>query len=267
MRIWAALLMAATALAQEPSKSGALTAVCADSEISDFGLECSLDEPCPVYLELSTVEQVGGKLFLAGNLHTESATLWSLLLMSPDEGKTWSEPFSRIRGASLDQVLFVDFENGWASGQINGSLPKDPFLLKTTDAGKTWRRITLFEDTAYGSIEQFWFDSKTHGYLVLNRKGTQGGRFQKMETMSGGDTWMMREVSPSAIAGPRARGATGNNADLRIRTDSATKSFRVEQRREGKWNMVASFPVRAGACQPAPPKPAEPPADKPPEHQ
>ncbi|WP_321476759.1 DUF309 domain-containing protein [uncultured Paludibaculum sp.] len=262
MRAWAAIVTVAISFAQPPPKLKDITAVCGDQEILEFGLECSLDEPCPVFLELSSVEVVGAKVFLTGNLHTPTTTISTLLLASEDEGKTWIEPAARIRGAALDQIQFIDFENGWASGNVSGSLPKDPFLLKTTDGGKTWRRVVLFEDTFYGSIDQFWFDSKTHGLMVLNRKGARGVPFQKMETMTGGDSWMTREVSPKAV--PPIRPKTAGNTDWRIRTDTASKTFRLERRQDGRWSQVYAFPVTAGVCKPDPPRPVQPPGDTPP---
>lgn len=262
MRAWAAVVTVAITFAQEPPKSKDITAVCGDQEITEFGLECSTEEPCPVYLELTSIEVVGVKIFLAGNLHTPSTTISTLLLASEDEGKTWTEPAARVRGAALDQLQFVDFENGWASGTVSGSLPKDPFFLKTTDGGKTWRRVALFEDTFYGSIDQFWFDSRTHGLMVLNRKGTRGSPFQRMETMTGGDSWMTLEVSPKPI--PPIRPKASGNTDWRIRTDTASKTFRLERRQGGRWTQIYTFPVRAGVCKPDPPKPVEPPPAEPP---
>lgn len=256
MRTWLAILIVCPLLAQESAKPQALLAVCADSEIAEFGLECTADEPCPVYLELTNVEPLGNKLFVTGNFHTGTVTLWSLLLASEDEGKTWSEPLSRIRGAVLDQIQFVDFENGWAAGHVTGNLPKDPFFLKTTDSGKTWRRVPVFEDTAYGSIEHFWFTSKTQGELIVNRRGDAKSRYQRLQTMNGADSWIMQEVSAQPIPSPRPRAAAAAaNADWRVRADGPSKSFRVEHRMAGRWTSAAAFLLRAGACQPEPPKP------------
>ncbi len=262
MRVPLAILLACPLLAQAPApgsaKPQALTAVCADAEINDFGLECSAEEPCPIYLELTAVDALGSKLFVTGNFHTGTVTLWSVLLASEDEGKTWSEPLSRIRGAVLDQLQFLDFENGWTAGHLTGNLPKDPFFVKTTDAGKTWRRVPVFEDTAYGTIEHFWFTSKTQGELIVNRRGDARNRYQRLQTMTGGDSWMMQEVSAKPIASPRPRAGVAT-ADWRVRADGPSKAFRVERREAGRWQAVASFPLRGGACQPAPPKPPEPP--------
>lgn len=264
MRTWLAILLAGPLLAQDAAKPRALTAVCGDSEILEFGLECSVEEPCPIYLELTAVEPLGTKIFLTGNFHTGTVTLWSLVLGSEDEGKTWAEPASRIRAAALDQLQFVDFENGWTAGYITGNLPKDPFLLKTMDAGKTWRRVPVFEDGAYGSVENFWFTSKTQGTLIINRRGDAKSRYQRLQTMTGGDSWMMQEVSAKPLPNPRPRAATAAaNADWRVRADGPSKSFRVERREAGRWQTVASFLLRAGACQPDPPKPIEPSAEPP----
>ena len=46
------------------------------------GMSCSDEEPCPVYLELAAVESVGNRIFLAGNIHSNAVTLYSLLLAS-----------------------------------------------------------------------------------------------------------------------------------------------------------------------------------------
>src|SRR5260370_3462324 len=86
---------------------------CSEEDIQSFGLGCTEEEPCPIFLELAAFEPVGNQLFAAGNIHSGSSTLYSVLLTSSDAGKTWREPFARIRGAGLDRILFIDFEHGW----------------------------------------------------------------------------------------------------------------------------------------------------------
>src|SRR5580698_5206368 len=81
---------------------------CDEAELSSAGMSCSDDDPCPIYLELSGVSAAGRKLSLAGNLHGPSATLFSVLLTSDDNGTTWKEPAARIPGAALDQTQFID---------------------------------------------------------------------------------------------------------------------------------------------------------------
>jgi hypothetical protein len=256
MRI--ALLLCAALMAQEPPPKPAalentgkpmrVEAECGQAEMTEYGLECPEDEPCPVFLELSSIEPVGVKIFLTGNLHTASATLWSLLLASEDEGKTWREPYARQKAATLDLLQFVDFETGWAAGHSAGTLLRDPFLLKTGDGGKTWKRLPVFDDARVGVVDGFWFETRDKGTLVIDRiQGGRSGRYQRFETMTGGDSWMVRDVSTKPLLTKRPKG-TSNNADWRIRVDSASKTYRIERRSEGRWTQLAGFAISAGGC-------------------
>jgi hypothetical protein len=218
-----------------------------------------------VYFEVTGVESAGPRLFLAGNFHTQTQTIESVLLASEDAGATWSEPHPRIRGASLEQIQFVDADTGWVSGLIAGSIAKDPFFLRTVDGGKTWRRLTVFEDTEYATIEHFWFESKTQGMMVLNRRGQGPARFHRMETLSGGDGWMLRETTPKAPPPRRPRTAMSTNPDWRVRADGASKAFRLENRVAGRWSLVALFSFDGGACKPRPPAPPPPAEEKKPD--
>lgn len=238
---------------------------CGSRQIEDLGLVCTEDEPCPIYLELSGIETAGSKVFLAGNFHTEAAILASLLLASEDEGRTYQEAHARLPNALLDQVQFVDFQTGFVSGNVAGSLAKDPFFLKTSDGGKTWRQLAVFEDGGFGVIGSFHFTSATQGTLTI--EGPRGrGRYRRMETLTGGESWMTRELldqPPAKERAARGSAAAGAPADWRVRGDSAAKALRVERRESGKWTTVTVFALRAGACKPDPPKPAEPEKDPP----
>ena len=234
---------------------------CTDDDIQAFGLGCSPEEPCPIYLELSDVEPVGSQIFVVGNIHSASSTLYSILLASNDNGKTWREAFERVRGASLDRILFVDFEHGWATGGTVQPLPRDPFVLITSTGGKTWRRVPIFDDGRPGSIQQIWFDSRSTGTLTFDRgQSADGPRYEQYETATGGDNWMLREASDQPVKIKRMPAQTGN-ADWRLRADAATKSNRIEKQQGGKWTAVASFAVALEPCKPAPVKEPEPPPE------
>jgi hypothetical protein len=234
---------------------------CTEEDIQSFGLGCTEEEPCPIFLELSAFEPVGNQLFAAGNIHSGSSTLYSVLLASSDGGKTWHEPFARIRGASLDRILFVDFEHGWIAGQIVNPLARDPFLLITSDGGKTWRRVPIFEDSRAGSIQRLWFDSRNTGSLIFDRgQSGDGPRYELYESATGGDNWMVREASDQPIRIKRMPVET-ENADWRLRPDAATKSNRIEKRQGGHWNPVASFSVSLVPCMPPQAKEPEPPPE------
>lgn len=232
-----------------------LEATCADAELNDFGLTCSEEEPCPVYLELGSIEVADSKVFIAGNFHSETATLWSVLLVSEDQGRSWSEAHVRLRGAALDQVQFPDAATGYVTGRTAGALARDPFVLRTTDGGKTWKRLPLFEEGAVGLIESLHFESAAQGMVEVDRGRPGSGRYEILESTTGGDTWTVRETGatrPRGVAAPPAPG-------WRISVDVPSRSFRIERREGEAWRKAAAFAVAAGTCRPAPaPDAAEP---------
>ncbi len=255
MRIAATLLVFGIFAAGQVPQAVQLKFACTAEDIDIMGLSCSEDEPCPVFLELSSVESVGSRLLVAGNFHTERNTLYSILLTSEDGGRTWTEPHQRIRAAGLDQIQFVDFEHGFISGGIIASLPRDPFLLVSTDGGKSWRDRPLFDEGRIGAISQFFFDSKTNGTLLFDRtkRPEDGNRYELHETMTAGDTWVPKQFSTRPLQLKRTQ-LTAEERGWRIREDSKSKTIRVEQKTD-KWNPAAAFPIRVGEC-----KPQEPPA-------
>src|SRR5690242_20628504 len=64
---------------------------CTYEQVQTLALPCSESEPCPLFLELADFEQVGARIFLTGNVHTDATTIESILLASDDDGKTWIE--------------------------------------------------------------------------------------------------------------------------------------------------------------------------------
>lgn len=231
---------------------------CSESDIQASGLECTFEEPCAVFLELAGLEIAGPKIFLAGNFHTATVTLASILLASDDDGKTWNEPYERIRQAGLDQIQFLDFERGWVAGQQLQAIPRDPFFLLTTDGGKSWRRRTVFGDSQPGSIEQFWFDSRNDGVALIDRTQSSetGARYSIYETLTGGESWTIRQVSARP---PRLKRTAGQDPDRRIRADAKSKSFVIERKQSERWQALGSFMVESALCRPAERKLAEPP--------
>lgn len=217
--------------------------VCNAKDLDSLGLSCTEHDPCPIYLELSVVEAVGDRLFLAGNIHTSTATIESILLGSTDRGKTWVEPYDRIRSAALDLIQFFDAESGWISGAAIQTLPRDPFFLLTSDGGKTWRQRPLFEETHQGSIDRFWFDSPKNGALLLT---PVGGSYEMYETQTGGDSWILKQVSSTPLSLPHSR--PPGERPWRLRPDARSHAYNVETRETAGWQKVASFLVDIGAC-------------------
>ena len=199
-----------------------------------------------MFLELASVEGVGSSIFAAGNLHTQATTLYGVVLLSNDGGKTWSEPNPRIPAVSLDQVQFPDFQRGYISGVIVEPLARDPFFLITADGGKTWRRRPLFAESRYGIIQQFWFDSARNGELIFERSQGSATSYEIYETSNGGDTWTIKSAGSKAQTLEKA--PSKDKATWRVRAESASRTNRIERREPRGWQTVATLPVRAGVC-------------------
>jgi len=250
----ALLVAAANALAQnsailtnngEPLR---IPYACREDDLQWAGMSCNEDEPCSIYFEINSFVPNGRKIFLAGNLHSNSATLSSVLLMSEDAGATWKEPAARVRGAALDLAQFYDLEHGWAAGETQYPLPRDPFFLVTTDGGASWRQRPVGEEGSAGSVQRFWFDSAKHGELIIDGGRTSSsGRYLLYESETGGESWMIRSKS-DALPNLRRAPPTAENADWRIRPGKDGKSVQLEQMANGKWTPVSSFLVEITKC-------------------
>ena len=240
-----ASFLAAQAPLENTGKPMRVPFECTEADTAAAGLSCSEEQPCPVYLELANIEAVGNKMFLTGNLHAPDATLFSILLATEDAGQTWSEPHPRIRQSGLDQIQFLDFQNGWISGANLQGAPRDPFLLITTDGGKTWRQRPVFEESRVASIERFWFDSRENGTMLVDAT-LDNNRHELYDSRTGGESWALRQSSTDPIRFPRSA-ETGPSA-WRLRPDAASHSYSIEKSLGDHWQRVASFLVDAGAC-------------------
>jgi hypothetical protein len=248
--LWAQDLPPAAPLVLENSGKPMLIPFrCTEEDIRSAGLTCSEQDPCPVYLELAAVESTGIRIFAAGDIHSTSATLYTILLGTGDNGQTWREVHQRVRGAGLDHMQFAGVETGWASGLSFAPIPQDPFLLVTTDGGITWSPRPIFNEPRFGSIHQFFFEDQKNGSLVIDHgSGTSGDRYELFETTDGGETWSIRETSVKPIRLKRAPQTP--NPDWRVRADGPTNSFHLEHRQGQKWVSLAAFTVNLGACKP-----------------
>jgi hypothetical protein len=221
---------------------------CPPADAEAFGLNCSEDQPCPVFLELASAAAASrDRIFVAGNLHTSDTTLFSLLLASEDGGATWTEPMVRLRNAALEQIEFLDSQIGWISGESIDPLTRNPFLMLTGDGGKTWRQKLLFEDAKFGAIAQFHFTSKNDGELVLDLTQGKTKRAESYSTHTGGESWELEGVA-SAIR----LAAPPRQPDWRVRADAASGTYRLEHtvNKNGArtWENVATFAVHVTDC-------------------
>ena len=224
---------------------------CTEEDIQLSGLTCTEEDPCPIYLELSAVESAGNRIVVGGNLHSPAVTIFSALIASDDGGHTWQEAHERIRFAGLDRLQFLGAELGWAAGERLSPLPQDPFLLLTSDGGKTWRSRPIFDEAAenrLGTIQQFFFTAKDSGSLIIDRgQGSEGDRYELYESPDGGESWNFKQSSTKPL---RLKRTAEPSTEWRLRVDSRTQAFHVEHREGARWSDVAAFGVKIGACKP-----------------
>ena len=228
---------------------------CSENDLAAAGMTCSDENPCPVYVELSSVSALGRKLLVTGNLHGASATIGSVLLVSEDDGATWKEPSPRIAGSAIDQSQWLDAQHGWAAGEVQVPLSRDPFLLITSDGGATWRQQEVAEEGLPGEIMRFWFDTPEHGELIIDGgRNAEGGRYQMFESRTGGDAWNVLSKTSDV---PKLRRTPGLiDPDYRIAADSRTKTYLLQKRIGNDWSTVTSFEIQVASCgAPAEPEP------------
>ncbi|MEQ1883984.1 MAG: hypothetical protein ABL967_02915 [Bryobacteraceae bacterium] len=211
--------------------------------MDQFGLTCTEDEPCPVFLEVSSADSGAGRIVVAGDLHTKNQTLYGVVLSSEDNGLTWKDGFTRIPFGSLEQVQFLDLQTGWISGESLDPLARNPFFLITTDGGKTWRQKLIFEDTKYGTVAQFHFDTAMHGQFILDASQGRNIRQELYETNTGGESWEVRETSNKKLQISAARPGS-----YRVRVDAKSDTYVIERGAGRSWDAIASFQVHAADC-------------------
>lgn len=231
---------------------------CAEEDLQWAGMSCSEGEPCPIYLELNSVVSNGPKILAAGNLHSTSATLSSILLQTDDSGATWKEPVPRLRGSAVEQLQFYDSLHAWAAGETQYPLPRDPFVLLTTDGGALWSEKPVGEEGNAGSVQRFWFDTAQHGELIIDAgKTASGGRYLSYESETSGESWLLRGANDRLPALRHAPAAV-DDPDWRIRTAKDGKAWQIEKRAGDAWAAVASFLIGVANCKTDPGQPAEP---------
>lgn len=221
---------------------------CSAEDIQGAGLTCPEDEPCAIFLELSAAEQNGNRILASGNIHTESVTLYSVLLASDDGGHSWTEAHERIRGSGLDRIQFFDPATGWVLGQELFPIPQNPFLLVTRDGGKTWTQRAIFDENAedrFGSIQQLALSGKDGSLIIDRGRSSPTDRYVLFESPDGGDTWSLKQESSKPLALKNA--ATPRN-EWRIRIDAPSKSFQVEHRMGSRWISAGAFAVKLAPC-------------------
>jgi photosystem II stability/assembly factor-like uncharacterized protein len=111
-------------------------------------------------------------------------------------------------------------------------------MLITSDGGRTWRQKTLFDEPRFGSIAQFWFESKATGELAIDH----ASKHELYRTNTGGESWELEQVSaqPLKLKAPR------EELSWRLRADGTT--YHLERRGSSNWQSVAAFPIHIADC-------------------
>lgn len=223
---------------------------CRSDHLMQAGLVCNEDSPCDLFLELVDIGEAGEKVVVAGNVHTSAVTVSSVLLVSEDQGTSWREDAERMGAAGFELIQFIDKDHGWVAGQAwQIDTSSQPFLLATTNGGARWDRLWIWdEDTdRSGAILDFHFDTPQHGYLLIDRLISEGDPYELYESMNGGRSWHIRQVSHERVEIPRGplRPAA---PQWRLRTDQHAGAYEVERLVAGNWVRTARFASRAGSC-------------------
>ncbi len=216
---------------------------CPAEDVDFFGLTCSDDQPCPVFFEVSAVDSFGSSLFVAGDIHTATTTLYGVLLSTDDGGTSWSEAIPRIRSAEFEQFQIIG-THGWLSGQRVEPLPKDPFFLITSDGGKSWRQRPVFDDARFGSIASFFFETADRGQLIFDGSVGKAVNQELYASMTSGENWELREKSTK----PLHLSAPSPNTNWKISAPAGSPTYLIERITNGKKETVARFRIHIGDC-------------------
>ncbi len=216
---------------------------CTAEDVDSFGLTCSEEQPCAVFFEVSAVDSIGSQVLVAGDIHTATTTLYGVLLSTDDNGASWSESIPRLRSTAFEQFQILA-DHGWLSGQRVDPLPKDPFLMITTDGGKAWRQRPLFEETRFGSIAQFWFSSPGSGELIFDDSVGKITNQELYSTMTGGEKWEVKQKSTTPLHLKAAR----PEATWKITAAPGSATYLIEHIVNGQKQTVARFLIHIGDC-------------------
>lgn len=120
---------------------------------------------------INTLSDGSSTIYAAGRYGT--------ITKSTDMGSTWSPLFSALTQQTNRSVFFVNQTTGFVVGgfAIDGATSSE--ILKTTDAGETWSKITT---PNYRNYSTFWLNDQL-GFI--GQRGTSG----IYKTTDGGATW------------------------------------------------------------------------------
>ncbi|NOY51203.1 MAG: T9SS type A sorting domain-containing protein [Chlorobi bacterium] len=112
---------------------------------------------------------------------------WNDILHTTDAGQNWESQSHPSTLGDFNDVFFLDQDNGWIVGWYK-------IILKTTDGGQTWQKISnsIGGETVYNSVKFF---DEDHG-ILCGVKQNYGGII--MTTSDGGLNWT--ETGPASTS-------------------------------------------------------------------
>lgn len=221
---------------------------CWEEALLRAGLVCNDVTPCSLVMELVAIGALGDTVFVMGNVHADAGTVSSVILSSDDGGQTWTEPLGRIPGGSLEVFRTVDAKHGWIGGQQwEADSSPVPFLLSTRNGGKRWTDRYLWEeDDRNGMVLEFDFENPRHGFLIIERTNTDVDPYELYETMTGGSSWNIREVTNEEPTIPFDPVQADDK--WRLRSEASSGAYWMEKKEGNDWKPVASFAPKVGTC-------------------
>jgi photosystem II stability/assembly factor-like uncharacterized protein len=134
------------------------------------------------------------------------------VLISKDEGSSWTQAKAVPTSAMLTGVHFSDARLGWAVGH-------DEVILRTEDGGETWKKVH-YAPEAQQPLLDLWFDNGRHGIAI----GAYGAYYV---TDDGGVTWTRRPFEPKPLEGQAA--ATDDALDASAMDEAIGSEFHLNQ--------------------------------------
>jgi len=117
-----------------------------------------------------------------------------IILHSTDGGTTWVKQLT-MPLTSLNDVTFVDAENGWAVGSIQAS---GSIIQRTTNGGTTWDQLS--SDTIPAPITSIDFASFSIGWITPTSMGMSSSPWI-YKTTDQGNTWSIQFFLQSGYSG------------------------------------------------------------------
>ena len=113
----------------------------------------------------------------------------SIILHSTDGGIAWTKQLT-LPLTLLNDINFIDAENGWAVGVHRDSLGS--IILRTTNGGTTWTQQSI--DTI-PLITNVYFVNPSTGWIISTSIGMSSNSWI-YKTTDGGNTWSFQFVTP-----------------------------------------------------------------------